>query len=257
MIKRLLIAVVVLCAATGSLRAQNPTDSTTVVEEVSKLKDVPTLSAAWDPVLIDHSIGIRMGWGTGKLRREPDRESITVPYPLWNAGLVYRFDVPEQKYVGTMSFELQYVQKGYAYNYSYDGDLAYTQYYDMIEFSTLWQPYLPLGNGSRVFLAAGPFISYSLGSWEKEYTHEEGYVYSDQEYEMDSLNDYFWNYGIAVGGGFYFEFGRWGVTIDGRYTIQLSDLVRGPEYVTDNPFRTPVDHIGASVGVQYKFKIVK
>lgn len=263
--KQLIIIATTLVLSTLSLSAQSRTpevtqkDSTEFVDVVEdEIKEFSTLDQAWAPVLVDHSIGVRFGWGTGFIRREPTRQGTDLPYPLWNGGISYRFDVPEQKYVGTIMFELQYVQKGYAYNLLYDGVDSYTQSYDVIELPILWQPYLPLGKGgSRVYLNAGPFISYTLSSYEKYYNRETGEVSKEGVYELDPTEDYLLNYGIAGGLGFYIAFGRWAITIDGRYSVQLSDIMRGPEFVKGNPFRTPVDHIGVSIGAQYKFSIGK
>ncbi len=230
------------------------TDTTLFVDDIEE--EIPTLLAAWAPVLVDHSIGIRGGWGTGFMRREPARDNLSLPYDLWNFGISYRFDIPAQKYVGTIMFELQYVQKGFAYLEFFDGTLAYSRQYNVIELPILWQPYVPLGKkGSRVYLNAGPFISYTLDSYETVYDSETGEIFNENDYEMDQSEDYFWNYGIAAGVGFHIAIGRWAIAIDGRYTIQLSDILRGPEFIPGNPFRTPVDHIGASFGVQYKFSI--
>ncbi len=229
-------------------------DSTEFVDDI-KL-EVPTLEAAWAPVLIDHSFGVRVGWGTGFIRREPAKEGTDLPFNLWNFGLTYRFDIPEQKYVGTIMFELQYVQKGYAYLDTFDGTAAYARSFDVIELPILWQPYLPLGDkGSRIYLNAGPFLSYTLSSYEMYYDTESGEVSKEGAYEFDPNVDYFWNYGIAAGLGLYIAIGDFAITADGRYTIQLSDLVRGPEQIPGNPFRTPVDHLGVSIGVQYKFAV--
>ncbi len=256
LLKILLVAALCVVTTTVELFAQ---EEITISTDTTQQEKISTLDAAWAPVLLDHSIGIRAGWGTGTIRREPARDGTKLTNPLWNFGINYRFDVPEQKYVGTILFELQFVQKGFAYLMYFDdsGD-AYTRTYDMIEFPILWQPYFPISkkNDSRIYLSAGPFVSYSFGARESYYNADSGEIYSEGEYEMDSEEDYFWNYGIAVGLGLNIAINeRFSLQVDGRYTIQLSDMQRGPEYVTGNPFRTPVDHMGVSVGMQYKFAI--
>ncbi len=243
-------------AQVDSTESDSTEYSTEFIDDIEL--EVPTLEAAWAPVDIDHSVGFRAGWGTGFIRREPARQSTDLPFDLWNFGLTYRFDIPAQKYVGTIMFELQYVQKGFAYLESFDGTAAYARRLDVIELPILWQPYLPLGNkGSRIYLNAGPFLSYTLSSYEQNFDTETGEIKSEGAYEFDPNNDYYWNYGIAAGLGFYIAIGDFAITADGRYTIQLSDLMRGPESIVGNPFRTPVDHIGVSVGLQYKFSLGK
>lgn len=218
--------------------------------------ELSTLEAAWAPVLVDHSIGIRGGWGTGSMRREPARESTTLPYSLWNMGISYRFDVPEQKYVGTIVFELNYMQKGFAYHYLYGEPESYSRRFDVLELPILWQPYLPLGKGgSRFYISVGPFFSYTLSSYEMEFNSETGEVTYEGVYKMDPWEDYSWNYGITAGAGFYVNIKRFAISAEFRYTIQLSDITRGPEYIPGNPFRTPVDHMGASLGIHYKFSL--
>lgn len=214
---------------------------------------IPTLEAAWKPVLIDHYIGIRGGWGTGMIRREPVPETTTLPFSLWNFNLAYRFDVPEQKYVGTISFELGFMEKGFSYLLSYGGDVEYMRQFSVIEFPILWQPYLPLGKGSRFHLSLGPFLSYTLNSWEKQHNIATGEIYFEREYVLDPLIDYFWGFGITLGAGVVISVDKFLISLEGRYTIQLSDVLRGPEYVDNAPFRSPVDHMGGTIGIYYKF----
>ncbi len=258
------LAVLLLLCATANGYAQSaddqsasqPKDSVEFVDDIKE--NVSTLDAAWAPVLTDHSIGFKGGWGTGLMRRIPQLENATVPNSLWNFGLSYRFDVPAQKYVGTILFELEYVQKGFAYKIYFDGDEAYTRSFDVIQLPILWQPYIPLSkdHDSRIFLSAGPFLSYTLSSYEKYYNVATNEVTSEGVYVLDTQRDYLWNYGITVGLGFNIEVSpRWSIVAEGRYAIQLSDILRGPEFIAGNPFRTPVDHIGGTIGVQYKFSI--
>ncbi len=240
----------------GAATTEPKSDTVAFVDDIEE--EISTLDAAWKPVLTDHSVGLKGGWGTGLMRRIPQLENVTFPGSLWNFGLSYRFDVPEQKYVGTILFELQYVQKGFAYKLFFDGTEAYTRTFDVIELPILWQPYIPLSanHDSRIFLSAGPFLSYTLSSYEKYYDIETGKVTHEGEYKLDTQNDYLWNYGIAVGFGLNIEVSkRWSIVAEGRYTIQLSDIMRGTEQIPGNPFRTPVDHMGGSIGVQYKFAI--
>ncbi len=264
--KKLIIALTVVFCTLGTYAqdvkdSKVEADSIIFVDDINEVidKNIPTLEAAWAPVDVEHSFGLRFGWGMGMIRREPARQGVTYPDPLWAAGISYRFDVPVQKYVGTIMFELQYVQKGFAYNEVFDGKDSYARSFDVIELPILWQPYLPLDKkGSRIYLNAGPFISYTLSSKEKWYNNETGEIKKEQDYDMDPNEDYFWNYGIAAGLGFYVNVAeRWSITADGRYSIQLSDIQRGPEFIPGNPFRTPVDHISVSVGVQYKFSLSK
>lgn len=219
-------------------------------------EEIGTLDVAWKPVVINHSIGVRGGWGMGFMRREPNRDGATTPFQLWNGGVTYRFDIPAQKYVGTISFDLDYMQKGYAYLRTFNGTTAYAHQFDVIQLSIIWQPYLPLSrkNDSRIYLIAGPFVSYTIsGGEEQEFDVETKKIFFKRKYAMDPMNDYYLNYGITAGLGFQIAFGRFAISADARYNIQLSDIMRGPEYIVGNPFRTPVDHVGVSLGFHYNF----
>lgn len=222
--------------------------------------EIGTLDVAWKPVPINHSIGIRGGWGMGSMRREPTKEGATLPFSLWNGGFSYRFDIPEQKYVGTISFDLDYMQKGYAYKLLFSGDEAYAHRFDVLQLSIIWQPYLPLSRktDSRMYLIAGPFVSYTInGGVEQEFNTATGEINFERPYTMDPMSDYYLNYGITAGLGFQIAFGKFAISADARYNIQLSDIVRGPEFIPGNPFRTPVDHINVSLGFHYNFLLGK
>ena len=64
-----------------------------------------TLSAAWQPVKVDHYIGIRGGYAMGNARFEPTRQT-EYKMGLILGGLVYKFDVPAQKYVGCIEADI-------------------------------------------------------------------------------------------------------------------------------------------------------
>lgn len=224
----------------------------------AKAPEIPTLEAAWKPVLINHHIGIRGGYGLGSMRREPAKENVGLPFGLLNFGISYRFDVPAQKYVGTIEVDLGFMQKGFAYKFAFDEDRAYARMYNVVELPILWQPYLPLGKGgSRFYISAGPFLSYAFGGEEREYDDKTKEIYSTNKYKYDTMNDYLWGFGITAGGGFFIAIKRFAISAEFRYTIGLSDIMRGPEFVEGNPFRTPVDQMSVSLGVHYKFSIGK
>lgn len=220
--------------------------------------EIPTLEAAWKPVIVEHHIGLRFGWGFGSMRREPNKTTVGLPWSLWNLNIAYRFDVPAQKYVGCIEFDLGIMQKGYAYKHANDGDLAYGRIYNTIELPILWQPYFPIGKqGTRIYLSAGPFLSYTISGTEREFNATTGEIIYEQPVKYDDLQDYFWGFGITAGGGIVVAIKRFSINAEFRYTIGLSDIIRGPEFVPGNPFRTPVDQMSISLGVQYKFSLGK
>lgn len=231
---------------------------TDTIKVAPKDDNTPTLERAWRPVVVDHHIGVRGGWGFGSIRREPGKENVGLPWSLWNGGITYHFDVPSQKYVGCIEVGLGFMEKGYAYKYSSTEDNAYARKYTVLELPILWQPYFPIGKqGTRIYLSAGPFLSYTLSGTQYEFNSATGEMLSQEEYKYDDMKDYRWGYGVTVGGGVVVAIGRFAISAEFRYSIGLSDVERGPEFVPGNPFRTPVDQMSVSLGVRYKFSIGK
>jgi|GEM_PF-2091105 len=213
---------------------------------------VPTLLAAWAPVTIAHSFGIRGGYGFGSIRLEPTKQGKSYS-GLINFGVTYRFDVPKQKYVGTIQAELNYIEKGFAYETFSESGQIYSRKYSSIELPVMWQPYIPLSNnGSRFHLNAGPFVSYSLGSTYRLYTEEGNQTIEEGDYYYDTLRDNRWDYGIALGAGFVIAIKRFAISADFRYNIGLGDILKGVTKYPGNPFRSPVDQMNISLGVSFR-----
>ncbi len=219
----------------------------------------PSIAAAWAPVKVDHHIGIRGGYAMGTARFEPIRNTDML-MGLMLGGLTYKFDVPKQKYVGMIEVDLTWTQKGYTRFQNFDPEAGVEQEQRTceIELPILWQPYLPLGRGgSRFYLSAGPYVSYALsseirGNYDPK---DKGNIPPWQKYDYDPTKDNRWGYGIAVGGGFMIAIKRFAISVEGRYNIGLSDILKGVEKVPDNNyFRSPMDQIAISFGVGYRFR---
>lgn len=216
--------------------------------------EVPTLEAAWKPLVFEHYFGIRAGYGTGSGRFEPLRFMESVK-GLISMGLVYRFDVPAQKYVGCIEFDINYQQKGFAYETYRESGQMYERKYSIIEVPILWQPYFPLGKGSsRLYLSAGPYMSYTLdqGSTFKLYDKKEGTIIEQGTYIYDALRDNRFEYGIIGGLGLQFGWRAFAINAEFRYQINLSDAMKNVNKYPGNPSRSPVDVMSVSVGVNYK-----
>jgi len=231
-----------------------------VAQKQDKKKYIPekpsaSITAEWQPVKVEHYIGIRGGYGLGLQRFEPNKPNIT-QYGLLNFGVAYRFDVPKQKYVGCIEFDLEYVQKSFAYETYVESGKIYSRNYSTIMFPILWQPYLPLGKkGSRFYLNLGPYISYTLssGSTYRYYDKETNETIDEGTYEYDRLRDNSWEYGCPLGAGFVVSAGsRITIGLDFRYNICLSDILKGINKYESNPFRSPVDQMNVSLGVNYR-----
>lgn len=230
-----------------------------VTEVSAQKKGIPsaTVSAAWAPVKVDHYVGVRGGYALGSVRFEPTRQT-EYKMGLIVGGLVYKFDVPKQKYVGCIEADLNWSQKGYRVHRYYDSEEVYERKYNTIEIPILWQPYLPLGkSGSRFYLSAGPYVSYAFSSSFREYNMVTEEVYSEGKYEYDPTRDNRWEYGVTVGGGFLIGIKRFSISAEFRYNIGLSDTFKGVTKYEGNPFRSPTDQMNVTVGLNYKIRTHK
>ncbi|CDN31150.1 hypothetical protein BN938_1053 [Mucinivorans hirudinis] len=218
-------------------------------------EEFSTLQAEWKPVLTNHYFGLRGGYGIGKERFEPLR--LSEGYKgLLNLGLIYRFDAPSQKYVGCVEIDLNYAQKGFAYETYIESNRIYSRKYTLIELPILWQPYLPLSekNGmSRLYLSIGPYLGYSLSSDYRIYEKSTGATIEEGVYEYNTIRDNRLECGLILGGGLQFGILRnLNFGIEFRYQIMLSNVLKGKNKVQDNPFFSPVDNMSLSAGLSYK-----
>ena len=216
-----------------------------------------TLSAAWAPVKVDHYIGIRGGYAMGTARFEPTRQP-EYKMGLLVGGLVYKFDVPAQKYVGCIEADINWSQRGYRVHQSFESDEVYERKWNTIEIPILWQPYLPLSKGgTRFYLSAGPYFSYAFSSDYREYNQATGEVYAQGDYEYDPVRDNRWEYGITFGAGMLFAIKRFSISAEFRYNIGLSDVFKGVTKYEGNPFRSPADQMAITLGLNYKVRMHK
>ncbi len=210
-------------------------------------KPSETVMAAWAPVTVEHYFGLRGGYGIGTANFQPIRN--TVGYEgLVNFGAFYRFDVPSQKYVGTIEASLEYAQRGFAYETYTESGEVYSREFSTVMLSLPWQPYLPLGKGgSRFYLNAGPYFSYALSSSERTYATDTGETITEGPYEYDLLRDNRWEYGVVAGAGLSIKIaGRALFGVDARYHFMLSDVLKNVTKYPSNPFRSPVNHLNIS-----------
>lgn len=236
---------VVLMASVGVSKAQDTEPDT----------DVGTLEKAWAPVIMEHSVGIRGGLGSGSERFQPVRQSI--PYPnLLNFGLVYRFDAPAQKYVGCIEINLNYMEKGFQYETYSESGIVDARKYSIIELPILWQPYLPLSRKNpqnRIYLSAGPYVGYTLRGEYRKYHLSTDETIESGEYIYTSSKDNRFEYGIVAGGGIQISYKRIMLSAEFRYNIMLSNVLVGAETYLGNPMFSPVDQMSISAGVYYRF----
>lgn len=216
-------------------------------------KPSQTVMAEWSPVVVNHYVGLRGGYGAGSVRFEPQRNS-QMYLGMLNFGVGYRFDVPKQKYVGCIEVDLEYMEKGYKYETFNESGIFNSRKYSTITLPILWQPYLPLSkNGySRFHLNLGPFFSYALAGTTGTYDKNNDITTNDGPYKYDPLRDNRWEFGITAGAGITFAIKRFNIGIDFRYNIALSDTFKGAIKYTGNPFRSPVDQMNLSMSLSYR-----
>ena len=98
-------------------------------------------AALWSGRLqAQHYIGVRGGWGGGSVRFQPVRET-GIHWGLYSGGLSYKF-YTEQKYVGAIQVDLEYMQRGFMYDEVRGGDTSYHRTINTFELPFMWQPHI-------------------------------------------------------------------------------------------------------------------
>ena len=121
-------------------------------------------AALWSGRLqAQHYIGVRGGWGGGSVRFQPVRET-GIHWGLYSGGLSYKF-YTEQKYVGAIQVDLEYMQRGFMYDEVRGGDTSYHRTINTFELPFMWQPHIYVfQRHARVYLNLGVYLSYATGS---------------------------------------------------------------------------------------------
>lgn len=236
-----------IAAATDTTsRATKPTE-----------EELGSLEKEWPKVVFKHYVGVKGGYGLGSGRFEPTREN-ELHLGLYNFGLTYMFDAVSKgnKYVGAVQLELEYLQKGFTYHPYRDSEDVMSRDYAVIQIPLLWQPYIPLSkNGySRFFINAGPFVNYIIDTGsERKYNLKTGATIQSGPYKWDPMRDNRFEYGLAAGAGFKIGIRRFAVTLEFRYNITFSDLMKGVEkYPSNTFFRSPIDQMNLSLMLIYR-----
>ena len=217
-----------------------------------------------------HTVGVFGGLGTATMRPFPKQEMKT----LWgvpNFGVSWRYySLP--RYVGAVGADLEYMQRGYTFGYTYRTILDeegneqreykyFTRTINSIMFPIIWQPH--------VYLAKNHIRLYIEGALTFSYNFSGGYEYVDTDrkgdYDWRVERDNRWNYGLAGGGGFALLFGRFEVGARARYYFGYADIMRNLNKYYDNgtdgeenpwyrtPNRSPLDNISVNLTLAYRF----
>lgn len=195
-------------------------------------------------------VGIRGGLGGGSARFTPAEENkFMFGLPVFGASFKY---FGKQKYVGAIQADLNYVKKGFEYLNRKDGDTVYQRTINAIEIPFSWQPHLPLFHGKgRMFINLGAYISATMSSDYKIYSKTKGDMESGK-YELSSLRDNYFDYGLLGGFGFAAAIKRFEIQLEGRYVFGLSDVLKNGTKYPGNPRRSPVDQMNVTIGLYYR-----
>lgn len=197
-----------------------------------------------------HYIGVRGGWGGGSVRFQPVRET-GIHWGLYSGGLSYKF-YTEQKYVGAIQVDLEYMQRGFMYDEVRGGDTSYHRTINTFELPFMWQPHIYVfQRHARVYLNLGVYLSYATGSKYYWQSKKNG-IFEQGDYPMMLTRDPRWGYGLCGGGGFSVLFGRFEAAFEARYYLGYSDVLRNGTKYTGNPNHSPLDNINLSLAVYYR-----
>ncbi len=210
-----------------------------------------------------HYIGIRGGAGGGMARFEPKQTGHKMRLLLGNypsAGIMWKYYGRELG-VGGLEIDLNYVTRGYRElsdrDYSIpDKEVYRTEYLrtmETIELPFFWHIHTyTFKRRLRLFVNLGIYASYMFSSREYKGPFGSDPVWTD--YEIKSVRDNPFGYGLAGGAGFGVLLGRFEIFAEGRYAYGFSDVIKSmAKYPPNTPTtRSPVDAVNIWVGVSYR-----
>ena len=154
------------------------------------------------------------------MRFQPVRET-GIHWGLYSGGLSYKF-YTEQKYVGAIQVDLEYMQRGFMYDEVRGGDTSYHRTINTFELPFMWQPHIYVfQRHARVYLNLGVYLSYATGSKYYWQSKKNG-IFEQGDYPMMLTRDPRWGYGLCGGGGFSVLFGRFEAAFEARYYLGYS-----------------------------------
>lgn len=201
-----------------------------------------------------HYIGVRGGAGGSKVRFYPKQESkLLMPNPTF--GVVYKY-LGGDRYVGGVEVDINYVEKGYKTLLRVDSDSSLQRKLTAIEIPFMWQPHVWMfRNRGRLFLNAGPYLSYNIKSSDEKLVSKEKGVLKTYEYKLDNLRDNRLEYGLSLGAGYGVTIaGRFELLAEFRYVFGFSDILKNPnKYPVSNTQESPIDQMNVTIGLHYLF----
>ena len=218
-------------------------------------------------VSAQHHIGVRGGYGGGYGRFTYSSLSGIYRYTDskflfgWpSGGISWKYYSPT-RVVGGIQADLQFVKKGYQAmldGYVSEEQILYRQFYERtlsaVQLPLMWQPHLYVANRrGRIYANLGVYISYIYKSTYKSGQTEGWVVEEEGTYEMHSVRDNKFEYGLCGGIGFSYLFDRCEVFVEGRYDFGYSDIIKSAAKYPGSVYnRTPVDMLNISAGFYWR-----
>lgn len=205
-------------------------------------------------------VGVKGGYGLADVRLYPHWTSP----PLWgvlNGGIFWVYyggDKPNSylydNVAGGISLEVEFMQRGFQYAALDRNTERYTygRRINSIMVPLMWQPHVLLADDRlRLYLNAGITGSFNLDSTEFYIDNETGKI-EEHDYEWMTVRDNRFAYGLVVGLGGGWSFGKWELMGEFRYYFGYSDITKRKTIYAGTQFlRSPIDNINLSLGVAY------
>jgi len=119
--------------------------------------------------------------------------------------------------------EIAFSQKGFEPTFT-TADSSSTVKTDYLDMPLMMEAGFALGNKGRVFVNAGPNVSYLIKAEEEFYNGTNGETmtlpYNMEEGTLERLD-----FGVNFGGGFSLRANRWKYTLDVRYNMGLQEIL--------------------------------
>lgn len=200
-----------------------------------------------------HYFGVKGGWGGGSARLEPAEET-NILWGMYNGGVSWRY-YSKEKYAGGIQVDLEYMQRGYSYEYRNTPDTSYNRRLNSIVMPICWQPHFYFfGRTLKAFINLGVTFNYNMdmGSRYEIVSKRDG-ILEQGDYKFNIVRDNRWGFGLMGGFGLGVLVKRMEVFVEGRYYFGYSDILKNKTAYEPNPYqRSPMDNITVSAGVYFK-----
>jgi len=190
-------------------------------------------------------LGVRAGINLAKLNFQEDFDYVDLkPIVGLNLGALYEIQLSDKF---SLQPEIHFIQKGLKIvDQEYDETI--TILFNSLDFALMSKfNFLNLGESTKAYVAATPYVGYSLsGTFKEEY---DGMSYTeDIDFDDDEIRRFDFGIGLGIG----LSWNRF--FVDARYNFGLLNIDNyedEDEYYDEYDFR--VYHRGILIGVGYRF----